>query len=250
MKKLLAFVAVITIACGNCFVPQTYAETSDTYWARVEKDDVLLYANEDCSKAVVTLEKSYYLQIIQQNYDTLFVAVANNSDGFCQICGYVKTASVTLCTSEPLSPLYPTVKLTVTSDSASLKLAPIPSSQTVITATNTQKLYYYGKLVEYGKTWYYVSYANKFGYVDGTSVTPPQVPLHPTPLTPVVPTVAPVSSEQSDSKQPTTEQTNREKTPTSEIMLLIFVVLLAGGLTAALFLPGNDKRNDVFDSDI
>lgn len=248
MKKLLVVIAVIAVTFGNCKTT-VHAENAQTYWARVTQDNVLLYANEDCSKAVVTLEKSYYLQIIQQNADTLFVSVADNTDGFCQICGYVKTDSVTLCQTVPVQPLYPKVKLTVTADCACLRLSPLPSAEVIITATNTQKLYYYGTITDYGKTWYYVSYANKFGYVDSVTVTPPQVPLHPTPLQPAKPTVAPIDPTTS-TEQPSQERSNNSKTPTAEILLLVFVVLLAGGLTLALFLPINSKRNDVFDSDI
>lgn len=245
LKRLICFASIIALIL--CCISKPTANAEYTYgWARVEKDNVNLYATPTSSKIIVTLEKSYYLEILDETNNMLFVSVMENKDGFTKICGYVYTNEVKLIDEQPLSPLYPTVKLIVTADSAPLKLSPVPSAETVVIATNTQSLFYYGKIYNYNKTWYYVSYAGKFGYVESTTVNAPNIVLHPTPLTVDKPVVAPVTD--TDEEEIVEKQTST--TPTAEILLLIFVVLLGLGMSLALFLPGNVKNSNVFDADI
>ena len=49
--------------------------------------------------------------------------------------------------------------------------------------------------------------------------------------------------------QTQTPQTDKGA-PASEILLTVFVVVLAAGLTLALFLPGNTRKKKVFEQDI
>ncbi len=242
MKKIIvAAVLCLILVCPDIAVADTGS------WVRVVKDDVHLYATADGSKITFTLQKTYYAHIISQTEDMYCVTVMPNSADFPQITGYVRKSQVDLCEIAPLEPHYPTVKVTVNGDSAAIKLSPVPSSDTVITATNTQQLSYYGSTVYYGQTWYYVYYAGKFGYVDAQSVTAPIIAPHPTPLPEEdLPTVNPVT--------PPSDGTTEEKpkqSPASEILLIVFVAVFAVGITLALFLPGNSAKKDgVFDKDI
>ena len=245
MKKLLVLCLLVLLVASNC-VP-AYALGEGSEWARIVKDYVYLYADEDLNKQMFILEKSYYVQILDTGEKTLHVAVMQNETNFPQITGYVKRADVDLCTAAPVTPYYPTIRLVVTADSATLRLSPSTSASIVIAATNTQKVSYYGK-VESDRDWYYVCFNDKFGYVDVASLSAPNVELHPTPL----PTKqeAPTVSSPSDTTTTDTTPTSERSTPTSEILLIVFVVLLAVGLTLALFLPGNIKRQNVFEQDI
>ena len=230
---------------SHTWSPIALALGENSGWARVVKDYVFLYAEEDGNKQILILEKSYYVEILDVGEKMLYVAVMGNEQNFPQITGYVRRADVDLCSVAPLTPYYPTVRLTVTADSATLRLSPSNSANIVITATNTQKVSYYGR-IENGKEWYYVCFGDKFGYVDVNSVSQPNIELHPTPLpvkdTPVVSTPTDQTPDPTPSIDPTA--------PTTEILLIVFVVLLAVGLTLALFLPGNVRRRNVFEQDI
>ena len=243
-KKLLIICAILlslVISCGKL----VYAETYD--WARVLTDGVYLYATEDTKQALFELEKSYYVNMVAQT-DTMYqVAVMpENNAEFVQIIGWVKKNDVSKC-SAPAEPSYPTVKITALAESVDMKQSPLPSAQTSCAVFSPQQMCYYGKIESYGKTWYFVRYAGRMGYVEASLVTDPKVELHPTPLpqTPANTTPSTPSTPSTTPEPPTTSS------PASEILLIVFVVVLAVGLTLALFLPGNlKKRSNVFEQDI
>lgn len=243
MLKILCVFACALLCFFSAMPVTAFAETEVT-WVRIVDDGVRLYANSDNSKAIFELAKSYYLEVWGEENGMYLVSVMQNTDGFLQITGYVWKAEVEPCDEPPVAPYYPTEKITVTSDSVQLKLSPVPSAETIVTVTNTQKLNYYGELTSYGEKWFYVYYCGKFGYISADGVTKPVIKLHPTPLTQEV--VVPPT--------PTTPETPVEPSEpsgnVSEIFLIIFVVLLAAGICLALFLPGNIKKRDVYDKDI
>ena len=246
-SRLLKTLSIIyAIAILACFYPQTTARAdAESSWARVVKDNVNLFTDETLGRVMFTLEKSYYVKIISEQDNTLFVSVTTDNADFPTICGYVRRIEAELCELPPLSPVYPTVRLTVTSDSAQFKLLPLPSAENVIVAVNGQKLNYYGEINSYGTTWYYVYAGGRFGYVEKGKTSAPQIELHPTPIVKDEPVFNP-----DDPNEPEKPEDKKDgMTPAAEILLIVFVVLLAVGLTLALFLPGNLKKS-VFDQDI
>ena len=245
MKKLLILCLLVILVCANS-IPVAYALGEGSGWARVVKDYVYLYAEEESNKQMFMLEKSYYVQILDSSERMLHVSVMQNETNFPQITGYVKRTDVELCAIAPLTPYYPTVRLTVTADSAVLRLSPSTNASFVITATNTQKVSYYGR-VENERDWYYVCFGDKFGYVDVNSVSAPNIELHPTPLPSKE--EKPTVTTPSDTTPDPTPSTGKTP-PTTEILLIVFIVLVAVGLTLALFLPGNIKKRNVFEQDI
>ncbi len=245
ITAVICCMILLSLTASLIFIPKAQAETV-CKWARIVSENVPLYADESCNKTVFLLEKSYYVEILEELDKTYLVAVMQNEAGFPQIVGYVRKIESERCTVAPLTPYYPTVKLLVTADSAQLKLSPLPSAENVIAAINTQSLSYYGKVNNYGITWYYVYYGGKFGYVESDSVSAPQISLHPTPIEKDKPTIKPQEPETPDG-----EDNEKGFSPASEILLIVFVALLAVGLTLALFLPGNvGKKQSVFDTDI
>lgn len=247
MTKKFAIALVISVilyaALPCCFA----ANAAEYGWARITKDGVCLYADENCSKSMFLLEKSYYVEILAVLDNVYQVTVMRGENGFPEVLGYVRKIEATPCEVAPLSPVYPTEQIYVTADSAQLKLLPTSSSEIVIVATTTQKLNYYGRLSYYGKDWYYVYCGGRFGYVDVNAVSSPKIELHPTPLEPTKPVIKP--QEPTDEGDLPNEET-KNNMPTAEIILIVFVVLLAGGLTLALFLPDSGKKADVFEQDI
>lgn len=240
-------VALCALLCSLSFSPlvaQAYAP-SDVSWVRVVDDNVRLFANCENSKAVFELQKSYYLQVLGEENGMYLVSVMQNENGFPQITGYVWKAEVEDCDQPPVPPYYPTERVTVSTDSAQIKLSPVPSAETVLTVTNTQKVSFYGEITSYNQTWYYVYYGGRFGYVLADCVTKPAISLHPTPLR-QQPVVAPPDNED---PAPSTDDDKTESNVT-EIFLIVFVVVLAVGICLALFLPGNVKKREVFDKDI
>lgn len=243
-KKIVLIFAVLLsllISCGKI----AYADTGE--WARIVLDDVYLYATEDTKKQLFVLEKSYYVSIIDETEDMYEVAVMpENNKEFVRITGWVRKSDVSKC-SAPVEPCYPTVKIAVKGNSADLMPTPDPSAQPSFTIANPQQMCYYGKIVSYGKTWYYVRFAGSNGYVEASSVTNPDIQLHPTPLPQTPANTVPTTPSTDTTPDPTQES----KLPASEILLIVFIVVLAVGLTLALFLPGNFKRkNTVFEQDI
>lgn len=245
MKKLLVLCLLLLLA-STSFLPVANALGESSSWARIVKDYVYLYAESESNKQMFILEKSYYVEILDSDEKMLHVSVMQNETNFPQITGYVKRTDVELCSVAPLTPYYPTVRLAVTADSATLRLSPSTSATVVITATNTQKVSYYGR-VKNDKEWYYVCFGDKFGYVDVNSVSAPNVELHPTPLPSKSDTPAVTTPQDPVTPDPAPAD---KASPTSEILLIVFVVLLAAGLTLALFLPGNIKKRNVFEQDI
>jgi len=224
----------------------------ETEWVRVTKEGVKLFADENLNKVLFVLEKSYYLEVLAENETTYRVTVMQNQVDFPTISGCVKKGEVEKCDEAPIAPYYPTVKVTVASDSAQIKLSPTPSSETVITVTNTQKMAFYGKTYYYDDEWYYVCFCGKFGYVSAESVSTPVINLHPTPITQDV--IAPIDPDDGNGNGNTGADPEKEQPKQSaaaEIVLIVFVVLLAVGICLALFLPGNlKKKGDVFDNEI
>lgn len=244
------FVLILVLVCCSVVPRCTFAEgeyvafAEGGEWARVVRTDTYLYATEDCSKQTFALEKSYYVEILDTLERTFFVRVDCQDKQFPVICGYVLKNEVRVVEDVPQNPLYPTEKLVVSGASANLRLAPTPSSDAVVVATNTQKVCYYGTISNYGKSWYYVYFAGQFGYVLAEEVTTPKVQLHPVAIDipQNVPTLAPAD----DGEDTTTEQ---PISPTAEIILTVFVSLLALAITFSLFLPVKSKKQ-VFDGDI
>lgn len=245
MKLFCAILCLALSVVG--MVPQSAAayEQSSVQWVRITSGEVCLYANCENSKALFELQKSYYLQVLGEENGMYLVCVMQNESDFPQISGYVWKAEVEKCEEEPIPPYYPTEKITVNADSAPIKLSPVPSAQTMITVTNTQKVSFYGQITSYNQKWYYVYYGGKFGYVTADAVTKPNIQLHPTPLE-QQPVVAPPDTSQTETPS-TNTQNNGSLT---EILLILFVVALATGICLALFLPGNVKKRDVFDHDV
>ena len=247
MSKKCVF-ALVLIAALYCALPCSVGANAAEYsWARITQENVYLFADEACDKMMFKLEKSYYVEILDVLDKTYQVAVMQSGGSFPTVMGYVRKIEATPCEIAPLSPVYPTERIYVTTDSAQLKLLPVASSETVIAATTTQYLSYYGSISYYGRDWYYVYCAGKFGYVDVSNVSKPNVQPHPTPLESELPVIKP--QEPSEPAEPN-ENENKNGMPTAEILLIVFVVLLASGLTFAIFLPGNGKKNEVFEQDI
>lgn len=240
MRKVM--LAIVLLCC--CLCPKV-AFAEEAKWARVVRDDTFLYATEDCSKQMFELEKSYYVEILEELAKTYFVKVDCQSKQFPALCGYVLKNEVQTSSESPDNPLYPTEKVIVNGNSAILRLSPTPSAEVVIVASNTQSLCYYGEMVGYGKNWYYVYFAGEFGYVLAEDVTAVNVSLHPTPIE--VPQDTPVVAPPSDVVVDTTPEPTIS--PTAEIILTVFVALLAVAITFSLFLPVKSKKQ-VFDGDI
>lgn len=239
MRKLLLFVVIL----GCCLCPQTVFAEGEC-WARITREDTYLYATEDCSKQMFMLEKSYYVQILESLDKTYFVKVDCQDKNFPPLCGYVLKNQVRVCDDLPIAPLYPTEKLVVNGNSATLRLSPTPSAEVVLVATNTQTVCYYGNIVAYGLDWYYVYFAGQFGYILAEQVTSPKISLHPTPIE--VPQNTPTITPPTDQPSQVAPETF---SPTAEIILTVFVSLVALAITFSLFLPVKSKKQ-LFDGDI
>ena len=246
IRRIIVVVALIlSVALSATIIVANFAEAEGVMWARVVNDGVYVYATEEDDERLFVAEKSYYLQIFDETERMYFVYVQPDGGNFPVIGGYVYKSQVKLCDVPPIRPAYPAEKLTVTSGSAAVRTSPLPSAKTEIAAVNRQTVCYYGSIESYGSVWYYVYYGGKHGYVNAQDVSAPNIALHPTPL-PSKPTVALPSDDTVEPVQPPSDPT-----PASEILLIVFVVVLAVGLTLALFLPGNlKKKNTVFEQDI
>lgn len=248
MTKILC--VVLAICCVFACMP-TVAFAEGIEWVRVVDKNVCLYATAESSKILFQLPISYYLRVLSEEGSLFLVSVMENEANFPQITGYVWRSEVEICDEPPKTPYYPTERIVVDADSAQLKLTPTPSSDTIITVTNSQKMSYYGMTESYGQIWYYVYFCGKFGYVLESCVTKPVIDIHPTPLVeeavvPPTQTTPTTPNENTDNpdKPPANDQT---ATGTTEIVLIVFVALLALGICLALFLPGNLKKKDVFE---
>ncbi len=237
LKIILVILAAVMSAACALFCTLVCAEEMPA-WVRVTEENVKLYTNANTGKVTCILEKSYYLEVLGETDGFYLVSVMNNTAAFPKITGYVKTDSVDVCTAQPAAPYYPNVLLRVDTDSAGIYFSPLSSAELILTAVNTQEMSYYGSIVSEGKTWYYVCYCGRFGYVPSENVTEPAVSLHPTPLpdlNPETPVVTP-PSDSGDSQTPSAS--------VAEILLIAFVAVLSVGLVLALFIPGNRRKKE------
>lgn len=238
---IISLLMILILLSGFVFVPVVQADTyqnSVPQWVRVVNDDTKLYTNASTTKITCTLHKSYYLKVITATSAYYQVEFMNNTQQFPKITGYVLQSQVEEQSETPELPYYPSQSIVVKENSAPIYLSPLSSAEVIVVATNTQTMSYYGYIDNLGTTWYYVYYSGVFGYVQSQYTTQPDIPLHPTPL--------PVTPEPDPTPTPNPEDDPTQETPpqsgTSEIVLIIFVILLSVGLVLALFLPGNLKK--------
>ncbi len=230
--KLLIFLLLICLTATVATPTEVCAETPR--WVRVVEDDVPLYTNANGNKVTFILQKSYYLTVSAEVNGYYRVELMSNATLFPTIVGYVKISDVVESEEAPVTPYYPEKTIYVSADSATLKLSPLESAETVITATNTQSVSYYGSITSENKQWYYVYYCGRFGYAEADCFTAPNITMHPTPL-PETPSVVP----------PDTGTTPPDETPadnTAEAILIVFVVVLAVGLVVAVFTPAKTSK--------
>lgn len=246
---LLAYLLAAFCPIGVDASPRWNAWAEGEEWGRVIKDNVKIYANAESSAPLFVLKKTYYVKIVGGSENHYAVCLMGEAE-FPQIVGYVRKNDLKIC-SEPISPTYPTVKLTVQGSGATIRLSPTPNAEIVLMALNTQKVSYYGSVQSYDASWHYVYYCGKFGYVLAEELTEPKIGEHPTPLE--VPTVAPVlPSVPSGEEQEKDEHEGSGVNPTAELTMIAFVVLLAVTLTCAAFLPFNKKedKTKIYDEDM
>lgn len=248
---LIVFQTLLLAIAPTVLGAIAFADTSDipsanVDWVRILKDSVYLYKDEACSQKLFLLEQSYYLKILDEQAAVYCVAIMPNDAGFRSFSGFVRKGDVSACATDPLIPYYPSVKLTVTDNVTDIMAQPTPNADSFISAMYNQQVNYYGKIEYYG-TWYFVDCFGIMGYVKASEVSKPNVSLHPTPM----PTQQTTTTPTTPSEDPSPTPNNDKEMPTSELVLIVFVVLLAVGLTLALFLPGNvNKKHSVFEQDI
>ena len=237
--KLLTLIVLTAFVLPSFFCQNVLAENIE--WVRIVNDQTCLYSSPTKTNVLCTLEKSYYLKVLDQVGVMYLVEFMDNSIGFPKILGYVDVAEVEIAT-QPLLPTYPKVTITVVGGGATIYVAPTTNSQAIYTATNNQQLNFYGQMVVDGQLWYFVWYAQQLGYVKSNFTTSPNIPLHPTPLTPELPDPEVVPPEiEYEEPLPQNNFTNW--------LLIGLVVLLATTLCMALFLPSKKKQQPVYFED-
>jgi len=240
LKKILSIVLLCACFLQSCSVVALAEDLP--FWVRITKDGVALHPSPSESKTTCLLEKSYYVHAVSQTGEYFRVELFGESDEFTKIVGFVKKDDVETCDETPLAPHYPTVQLTFKS-TAKLHFSPLEESETLFAPLSGQTANYYGKVFSEGKTWLLVNCFDEFGYVEITAVEDFAVPLHPTPL--AKPADQPEPEPQEQTPQPQTPQeTPSQGTQAEEILMIVFVVVLAVCLVAALFLPNREKRRN------
>lgn len=237
---MLILTALIgSFLCCIYVVPTATAETKPTY-VRVIDNSTPLYTNADTRKTTCLLHKSYYLMVVSATLDLYQVTIFSDTADFPTISGYVKKDDVLLVDYIPTNPLYPAISLTVTATSANIHFSPKQSSTVEMSAVATQTLKYYGSIVDDGSIWHYVYIAGTHGYILSSKTTSPNVPLHPTPLeTDANTTPTDPDTDGSGGTTPTNPVVS-----TSEILLIIFVILLSIGLVLVLLVPQRKKQKN------
>ena len=66
-KKFAVLLIFVCVMFFNAFIFPSVAYADTVYgWARIVKDSVNLFADENCEKTMFILEKSYYVEILQE----------------------------------------------------------------------------------------------------------------------------------------------------------------------------------------
>lgn len=167
------------------YLPKTrqnavFAEALPEY-VRVTNSNTYLYAEPSTSKPMFALPYTYYVKVTGVEGEFYRVEVIPDSANFDKLIGYVLASAVTSATA-PAAPLYPAATIKVTTSSARIFLEPLTNSTALLSATNSQSMKYYGRIIVDSVEWYFVAYGDYLGYVASVNMSSPSIANHPTPL--------------------------------------------------------------------
>lgn len=181
-KVICLFVVALILSCFFLPTEKVSAQSDAPIYVRVRDKNVFFYSAPNDESILFALVPTYYLKVLGQEGNYLRVEIMEESAYFSKIIGYVLAESVEEIFTSPLLPLYPTEIISVTSSSARIYAQPSLLAEKLVTATNGQKMGYYGKVISDQTVWYYVCYGEYLGYVNENYLSMPNLTAHPTPL--------------------------------------------------------------------
>lgn len=234
---LLLCVAAIFTVC----VPTQKVYADSPAYVRVREKNVYFYSAPNEDSVLFALVPTYYLRVLGVEGEYYRVELLEESVYFSKLLGYVRIDSVEEINESPLTPLYPTEVISITSSSARVYAQPSTSATSLITATNGQRMGYYGKIISGGVEWYYVCYGEYLGYVNGNYLSMPNLTAHVTPLS------AQILDIEIQPEVETVPETDAPKTETGveQPTLLVLILLIAiptVTIILLLFLPDGKVR--------
>lgn len=177
MKKVISIWFLFFFCC--CGFPSRIAQASDFYWAKVNNDDAIFYAQPNDESALFILPKTYFVKLINED-ETFYKAE------YKDLVGFVKKEDVSPMNGTPLCPYFiETFRVFLPSGTGLYPTTKMTSENEILTIP-----YLYEELVFYGSIegqtaipdksnlWHYCRYGDdEYGYVYSAFVdklsTPP-----------------------------------------------------------------------------
>ncbi|MDD4291580.1 MAG: hypothetical protein PHX51_05035 [Clostridia bacterium] len=203
--------------------------SESTSYVRITSEKAGFYLNPVATSdnLLFYLESGFYAQLKGKSGAFLQISVFDNTDGFYKLYGYCLAEDVKEVTNAQ-APYYPQKQLTVIGGNAKLyadkQLAAVSG-----TLLYGQNVLYIGKVFIESKTFYYVSVANDFGYIDSDCLS--ALFLEPYP--------------KADDIQPTATDPESQSQPESNDNLVMIVLAISGlpCLIAILKLFSNKRKS-------
>ena len=164
MKKIL-FLIVLFLLPSPFFYADIQTSAESSFYAKIQKDDVYMYATANTSSPLFIIPKTYFVKITAEENGCYLAQ-------YRDIVGYVKKEEVTPMNGTPLTPFYIEEFRAFLPNGTGLYANPdLNSSSQLLTIP-----YLYSNLTFYGNiygnsipnksnNWYYCKYEDQYGYV-------------------------------------------------------------------------------------
>lgn len=172
MKKLIIPFLLAAMTVPFIFAHGAFADSdAPASFARIEAEDVYLYASPDESEGLFVLPSTYFVQILGETALYYYVSYLQDNVGFPSVKGYCKKTEVKPVDYTPETPFLE-YTITVTYSVAGSIAPDDPLS------TYTAEAVYYGEFHFGTSVFYYVNIGGKFGYVPAKSCSVPNYPIN------------------------------------------------------------------------
>lgn len=180
MKKIILTLCLLFLITNTNFCNNANASEQESYYAKIQTDDVFFYSSQDENSSLFEIPKSYFVLLISSSSEEYYMAQ------YKDLIGYVKKDDVLVMDGTPKNP-YPDVSLSLFVDHNIYKNPSIISSSLENIKAYDDSIIYYGNLNgEYvsnkSSLWYYSKYTknntDNYGYIYSVICNLSEIPLN------------------------------------------------------------------------
>ena len=180
MKKILLTLCLLFLITNTNYYSNANASEQETYYAKIQTDDVFFYSSQDKNSSLFEIPKSYFVLLISSSSEEYYMAQ------YKDLIGYVKKDDVLVMSGTPKHP-YPDVSLSLFVDHNIYKKPSVISNSLESIKAYDNNIVYYGNLKgEYvsnkSSLWYYSKFTkdntDNYGYIYSVICNLSEIPLN------------------------------------------------------------------------